>query len=110
MEVAKKVWKDVDLDNTPIFDENVAKYDEWTDDNYGEFRGTRNTSGQRHGIVRRTRDGTNGNVEEACYKNDLLHGLHLEWNCDGTFYAYIYQDNSIIAFITWDKYWSELGS
>ena len=47
----KKVWKKIEGD-APIFDENIAKYSEWTEGSF-EYRGMRNTSGQKHGIVRK---------------------------------------------------------
>ena len=108
MEVSKKVWRKIEGD-APIFDENLAKYSEWTEGPY-VYRGMRNTSGQKHGIVR-TMNTLSGNyLYEACYKNDSLHGLCLWWHTNGLFYAGIHQNGSNKGYIIWDKNWSEYSS
>ena len=106
--VGKKVWRMLEGD-APIFDENVAKYDEWTEGSW-EYKGMRNTSGQRHGLVRRMNTAPGSHLEEACFKNDSYHGLRLEWYPNGYFSASIFQDGSTKGYMIWDKNWSEVDS
>ena len=108
MELHKKVWRKIEGD-APIFDENVANYSEWTSGSF-EYRGMRNTSGQKHGIVRTMYTGSSGSLIEACYKNDSLHGLYLSWGSSGNFLACIVQNGSWKGWIKWDKNWSEVES
>ena len=105
MELSKKVWRKLE-GNTPIFDENVAKFSEWTDGSI-EYMGMRNTSDQSHGIVRKIDTASSGIIIEGCFKNDLLHGLCLVWTTDGTFSANIYQDGFSKGNIAWDINWFE---
>ena len=109
MELANKVRKKVGLDDTPIFDENVAEYAEWSSGSI-EYRGTRNTSGQRHGIVRKIDTASGGAIVEASFKNGSEHGLRLVWYPSGSFVAQIYQDGDLKGLIGWDKNWSEFDS